>query len=243
MKFKSCFGMSIDGVNHQHMHIFNGTENIEMQKIGNNVNYRREDVPKFEKIKVVSLDVKRLMVRANLSRITFVELPMAEKEMIIKFHGQGRYHDRKPTIDVMQMQNEIRIKEKYSGNSFVGNLAIDIIVPKGFMYNNVTIKTVIGDVLGYVRTKFLRIDTLSGDTQIRLDGKTFTVNTLSGNIEARFKARGKSKFNIDTVNGNVDLTLDNVSDVFVNGEKSRVFHEKYPLEIAYSNVNGSLKIR
>ena len=205
--------------------------------------YRKEKMPKFEKIEVVSLEAKRLKVYANLSKITFVELAMAEPEMIIKFYGQGRYNDHKPTITVVQVENEIRIKEKYSGGSFVGNLAIDIIVPKGFMYSNVTIKSIFGDIEGYVRTKFLRIDTLSGDTQIQLEGKGLTINTLSGNVEMRFKARGKGYFNIDTVNGNIDLTLDNVSDVFVNGEKSRVLREKYPLQIVYSNVNGSLKIR
>ena len=89
----SCWSMSIDNVKHKHMHIFNSHESVEMSKIGDEVSYRKEDVPKFEKIEVISLGVKRLKVYANLSKITFVELPMAENEMIIKFHGQERFKD------------------------------------------------------------------------------------------------------------------------------------------------------
>jgi len=243
MKFKSCFGMSMDELKHQHMHFINGNESIEMRKNGDELFYEKGDVPKFEKTKVIPLDVKKLVVRAKLSKITFLELPMAESEMIVKFHGQGRYSGPQPTIEAVNVKNEIHIQEKYGWNSFVGKLAIDIIVPKGFIYNNVSVKTVVGDILGYVRTNSLKIDTINGNTQLRLDGKKFDVNTVSGDVELRYKAKGKGVFNIDTVMGEIDLTLDNVSEVFVNGEKTRVFSEKYPLEIAYSSMNNNLKIR
>ena len=89
----------------------------------------------------------------------------------------------------------------------------------------------------------MKIDTLNGNIQMRLDGKNLSIDTLTGDIEIRFKAKAQSVFNLDTVSGDVDLAIDNVSEVHVNGKKTNVSDGKYPLDISYSNLNGKLKIR
>lgn len=243
MEIRSCYGMSIDGLNTQHMHMINGNESVEMFKNVNGIMYKKEKFPSFEEHKNFPLTVKNLAVKAPLSKISFIELPMADPEMILKFSGTGVYNGRKPTIEVIQHETEIWVKERYSGTTFSGKLRLDIVVPKGFMYGNVAVKTTMGDIQGYLRARSMKIDTLNGNIQMRLDGKNLSIDTLTGDIEIRFKAKAQSVFNLDTVSGDVDLAIDNVSEVHVNGKKTNVSDGKYPLDISYSNLNGKLKIR
>lgn len=175
------------------------------------------------------------------------------KSIVIRLHGKCSFEGSAPSLDVIETNKQIKIGVKYLGNGFLGKLCMDVGVPNN-LYDLLNISSLSGDILieNLIKSKKIKIETLSGDVDVSSECEDVSVETMSGDIDFEFKAIKNSRLNIESMSGDIavkflKVSAMNVSATTMTGKLKNSFKSSldggYNVNVFANTMSGDIKLK
>lgn len=226
---------------------FNGTTIINGRRIDGKSKSQEFDEKKVEE----SNGIDKIVIDSSFVDINISSSNSSKIET--HFHGSAIL-DRDINFDVKVINRELRIKIEYSGNCCNSTLKLDIDVPVEKTFKLISVNTMSGDINlnEKVSTEDFKVRTQSGDLEtIYANLKNVSIKTMSGDVELIIKAKKDIDLDINTMSGDVNVQLNNISRVAnisthsMSGDITNryiVNAEGYSANIDISTMSGDIKI-
>lgn len=162
--------------------------------------------------------------------------------------------DKDINFDVKLVNRELIIKVEYSGNCWNPDLRLDINVPFQKTFKLIYVNTMSGDIFlnEKVSTENLKIKTQSGNLEtVYANLKNVSIETMSGKVKFIIKATTDIDVDINTISGEVNAQLHNISQIINISTNSMSGHiinryressDGYTANIKISTMSGDIRI-
>lgn len=210
-----------------------------------------ESAVDIDEIKKIEKNVQSIFID---SKFADVKISVSDcKSIVIHLHGKCSFEGSAPSLDVIETNKQIKIGVKYLGNGFFGKLCIDVEVPND-LYDLLNVSSISGDIFieNSIKSKKIKIETLSGTVDVRSECEDILAKTMSGNVDVNFKAIKNSRLNIESMSGNIavkflKVSTMNVSATTMAGKLKNSFKSSldggYSVNVLAKTMSGDIKLK